>query len=62
MLFRSVWAGDGGFESAPSRAFRIRGVPTAYVIDRDGKVVKAGHPMSMDFGALVEAQLRPAAR
>ncbi len=56
----NVWAGDGGWSSAPAKAFRVRGVPTAYVISSDGKVVKAGHPMSMDFGAIVDAQLRQA--
>lgn len=54
----NVWAGEGGFSSAPSRSFRVRGVPTAYVLDRDGKVLKAGHPMSMDFGEIVDAELR----
>jgi thiol-disulfide isomerase/thioredoxin len=57
----NLWAGDGGFSSVPSRALRIRGVPTAYVIDGDGKVITAGHPASMDFGAIVAAQLRKAA-
>lgn len=59
----NVWAGDGGFASAPSRAFRIRGIPTAYVIDRNGKIVRAGHPMSMeDYGVVVDAQLRQTPR
>lgn len=52
------WAGEGAWESGPARAFRVRGVPTAYVIDRNGKVVEAGHPMSMDFGTIVNTQLR----
>lgn len=39
----NVWAGDGGWQSAPSKAFRVRGVPTCYVIDTEGKVVVAGH-------------------
>ena len=54
----NVWAGDGGWASGPAKEFRVRGVPTAYVIGSDGKVVKAGHPMSMDFGGIVDAQLR----
>lgn len=54
----NVWAGEGGFDSAPSRRLRVRGIPTAYVLDQDGRVLKAGHPMSLDFGAIVDAQLR----
>ena len=51
------WAGEGGWHSPAAQAFRVRGVPTAYVLDRDGKVVQAGHPLSLDFAALIEAQL-----
>ena len=58
----NVWAGDGGWTSGPAKEFRVRGVPTAYVLGSDGKVVTAGHPMSMDFGAIVDAQLRQSAR
>jgi thiol-disulfide isomerase/thioredoxin len=58
----NVWAGDGGWSSGPAKEFRVRGVPTAYVIDGDGKVVKAGHPMSLDFGTIVDAQLRQVPR
>lgn len=58
----NAWAGDGGWNSGPAKKFRVRGVPTAYVIDGDGKVVNAGHPMSLDFGAIVDAQLRQTTR
>lgn len=54
----NVWAGEGGFGAAPAKAFRIRGVPTCYIIDRDGKVVKAGHPASLEFDDVIDAQLR----
>jgi hypothetical protein len=28
------------------------------VLDREGHVVQAGHPLSLDFGAIVDTQLR----
>ena len=40
----NVWAGDGGYQSAPAKAFRIHGVPITYIIDAQGNIVVAGHP------------------
>ena len=40
----NAWAGKGGWEAPAPRAFRIRGVPTCYILDREGKIVEAGHP------------------
>jgi beta-lactamase regulating signal transducer with metallopeptidase domain/thiol-disulfide isomerase/thioredoxin len=54
------WAGRGGFTSAPSRDFRLRGVPTVYVLGADGKVAAAGHPESLDLAGLVNQQLKAA--
>ena len=48
-LVTIVASGDHGFTHS------------LYVLDPDGKVVKAGHPMAMDFGAIVDAQLRSSA-
>ena len=39
----NVWAGPEGWESAPARAFRIKGIPTCYIIDTSGTIVEAGH-------------------
>ncbi len=37
-----------GFESDQASAYGIRGVPTAFLIDRDGRIVWRGHPVSFD--------------
>lgn len=51
------WAGAGGFKSAAARDFRLRGVPTVYVLGADGKVAAAGHPASLYLAGLVRQQL-----
>jgi thiol-disulfide isomerase/thioredoxin len=58
----NVWAGEGAWQAPAARAFRVSGVPTAYVLDREGRVSKAGHPASMDFGKIVDEELKKAAR
>jgi thiol-disulfide isomerase/thioredoxin len=40
----NVWAGDGGWMSAPAKTFRVTAVPTSYVIDAGGKIDEAGFP------------------
>ncbi len=54
----NVWAGDGGWHSAPAATFRVTGVPTTYIIDGQGKIIKAGHPAAMDIGHEVDAVLK----
>ena len=54
----NVWAGDGGWSSAPANAFRVTGVPTTYIIDQHGKITKAGHPASMKIGDEVDTLLK----
>jgi len=54
----NVWAGDGGWASAPAKAFRVTGVPTTYIIDQQGKIAKAGHPAAMDIPEEVDALLK----
>lgn len=54
----NMWAGTGEWKAEAPAAFRVNGVPTSYVIDREGRVVKGGHPMAMDFAALVTEQLK----
>ena len=53
----NVWAGDGGWRSAPAKAFRVSGVPTTYIIDTQGKIVQAGQPAAMSIDEKVEAVL-----
>ena len=54
----NVWAGDGGWQSVPAKIFRVTGVPTTYIINGHGRIIKAGHPAAMDIGHEVDAQLK----
>ena len=56
----NVWAGDGGWQSKPAKAFRVNGVPTTYILDAEGKIVQAGHPAGMKLGDIVERLLKTA--
>jgi len=56
----NVWAGEGGWQSAPAKTFRVTAVPTTYIIDGQGKIIRAGHPAAMDIGNEVDALLKPA--
>jgi thiol-disulfide isomerase/thioredoxin len=50
----NVWAGNGGWHSKPATTFRVHGVPTTYIIDGRGQIIRAGHPDSMDIGKEVD--------
>jgi thiol-disulfide isomerase/thioredoxin len=50
----NVWAGDGGWDSKPAINFRVRGVPTTYIINTRGQVIEAGHPVAMNIGQVVD--------
>jgi thiol-disulfide isomerase/thioredoxin len=56
----NVWAGDGGWQATPTKTFRVTGVPTTYIIDKDGKIVQAGHPAAMNIGQIVDGLLTAA--
>lgn len=58
----NVWAGDGGWNSAPVKSFRVSGVPTTYIIDVDGKIIAAGHPAGLNFGEIVGRVLKTPAK
>lgn len=54
---RHLWAGnesDASFQSKAAETFGLRGVPTAMLIDADGRIVWRGHPREAD----VETQIR----
>jgi thiol-disulfide isomerase/thioredoxin len=53
----NVWAEEGGWHSKPAEAFRVRGVPTTYILDDRGQIIKAGHPASMNIGDEVDRLL-----
>ncbi len=54
----NVWAGDGGWGSAPAKAFQVSGVPTTYILDAKGKIIRAGHPAVMPITETVDSLLR----
>ena len=54
----NVWAGDGGWHSTPATTFRVTGVPTTYIIDQEGKVFVAGHPMGLHIAETVDRLLK----
>ncbi len=49
----NTWAGEGGFKAAAPVAYKVNGIPTACIIDQEGKVAAYGHPASMDIPAIV---------
>jgi thiol-disulfide isomerase/thioredoxin len=53
----NVWAGDGGWKCAPAKTFRVRGVPTTYIIDQQGRIIRGGHPASMRIDSEVDTLL-----
>lgn len=54
----NVWGGEGGFKSAPPVAYKVRGIPTAAIIDQEGKIAAYGHPASMDISEVVAGLLK----
>jgi thiol-disulfide isomerase/thioredoxin len=54
----NVWAGDGGWQSAPAKTFRVTAVPTSYVIDGEGKVVCSGFPEEKQIVNVVNGLLK----
>jgi len=53
----NVWAGDGGWHCAPAKIFRVRGVPTTYIIDQQGRISRGGRPASMRIATEVDRLL-----
>jgi thiol-disulfide isomerase/thioredoxin len=53
----NVWAGEGGWNSKATAQFRVKEVPTTYIIDGQGQIIRAGHPASMNIGNEVNVLL-----
>jgi thiol-disulfide isomerase/thioredoxin len=53
----NVWAGDGGFHSKSAITFRVERVPTTYIIDAQGQIIRAGYPADMNIGNVVDGLL-----
>lgn len=54
----NVWAGDGGWRSAPAKTFRVTSVPTSYVINQQGKIVYGGHPAVENISATIDRLIK----
>ena len=54
----NAWAGEGDWQSAPAKAFRVTGIPTCYVINTNGMIVSAGHPMGVRAPEVVNQLLK----
>jgi thiol-disulfide isomerase/thioredoxin len=54
----NVWAGKGGWQSAPAKVFRVTAIPTGYVIDGRGVIVEAGFTPLLDTPAIVDGLLK----
>jgi len=54
----NAWAGDGGWHSAPAKAFRVTAVPTSYVIDQQGKIIWAGYPEAETISAMIDRLIK----
>lgn len=53
----NLWASDGGWKSGAAQAFRVRGIPTCYVIDANGVIAAAGHPETLRVPEVVNRLL-----
>lgn len=53
----NLWSGKGDWSSKPAQQFRVTGIPTAYVIDRTGKVVFGGHPIGNRLESIIAQAL-----
>jgi thiol-disulfide isomerase/thioredoxin len=54
----NAWAGEGGWNSTAAKQFRLHGVPTCYVLDRQGKVVQAGNPAGLSITNMIARLLQ----
>lgn len=55
------WTGEAGkddFQAPAARAFVVQGVPTAFLIDPDGRILWRGHPGEQDLKTRIDQILR----
>lgn len=58
---RHFWTGDSdnrGFESPAARRFGVGGVPTAFLIDPQGKIIWRGHPKDHNCETQIDGLLQ----
>lgn len=54
---RQTWP-DGGFESIAAKKYGVEGIPSAFLIDREGKILWMGHPSELDLEEKINALLK----
>ncbi len=56
-----AWCKEGmpGHNSVAAKAFGIQGVPTTFLIDRDGKIKWRGHPANLDTESEIDELIMP---
>ena len=52
-----LWCERKNGQNIPSMAYGVRGVPSCFLIDQDGKIVWSGHPASIDVEAKIKERL-----
>jgi len=53
----NAWAGEGGFRARPPVTYGVRGIPSMFIIDAQGRIAHKGHPMSLDTPKLIDQLL-----
>ena len=57
------WSGSdgaGGWQSPAPQAFGVNGVPTSFILDRNGKIIWKGHPADTSDGKDLEGRIEEA--
>jgi len=57
------WSGNdgvGGWQSPAPQAFGVNGVPTSFILDRNGKILWTGHPANSTGGKTLETRIEEA--
>jgi thiol-disulfide isomerase/thioredoxin len=55
----NTWAGPGGWQSEPSKQFRVRDVPICYILNPEGRIAWAGMPFFDRVPEVVGGLLEP---
>ena len=54
---RQVWCSPGGWGSAATKQFGVRGIPHAVLVDPAGRIVWSGHPGGVNLESLIAKNL-----
>ena len=53
----NAWAGEGSFDAPAPQTFAVKGIPTVFVLNRQGGIAAQGHPGSLDVPGIVNGLL-----